>query len=191
MHDLRIYTLTTLNWTPLHNIIPALGCMSVSIQTERGNMLFHLLYDRAPIACVNFLQQAASGSLNGCIAGPVKRGLLAQFKVKSRQQYGLGKEVETHDHPKIRRGSICLSKPGRNGFFVVLNNSHQFDPKMYTHFGFLVDGWEILDDIELHGGSIISANVHMNPFATDSVISPPRALEYAETDGIKESGVGR
>ena len=147
--------------------------MSVSLQTEHGNMRFHLLYDRAPVACINFLQQAASGSLNGCTAGPVKPQLLAQFKVKSHSYYGLGKEIEAHEHPEIKRGSLCLSKPGRNGFFIVFGNFHRFDHSAQTHFGFIVDGYDVLDEMELHGATIKKAVVHMNPFATGEIISPP------------------
>lgn len=161
--------------------------MSVTLHTDRGDIKLELFCEQVPKGCENFLALCASGAYDGALfhrnirdfmvqvgipnaAGIVKKGL-SIWGGKFQDEFVPGL---THD----RRGMVSWanSGPDTNGsqFFITYKAHDHLDGK-FTIFGKVIEGIEILDEIEkvtvneknrpLQDIKIVATTIHANPIA--------------------------
>lgn len=132
--------------------------MSVTLQTDLGDIKIELNCDRAPKACENFLALCASNYYNNCVFHRNIKG----FMVQTGDPSGTGKGgtsvwnkkfddeiVESLKHNVRGIVSMANNGPNTNGsqFFITYAKQPHLDQK-YTVFGKVIDGLEVLDDLE-------------------------------------------
>lgn len=160
--------------------------MSVTLQTDLGDIKIELNCDRAPKACENFLALCASNYYNNCVFHRNIKG----FMVQTGDPSGTGKGgtsvwnkkfddeiVESLKHNVRGIVSMANNGPNTNGsqFFITYAKQPHLDQK-YTVFGKVIDGLEVLDDLEsleineknyrlLSDVRIQQITIHANPIA--------------------------
>ncbi|EDV28017.1 uncharacterized protein TRIADDRAFT_21639, partial [Trichoplax adhaerens] len=162
---------------------------SVTLHTDLGDLKIELFCDECPKACENFLALCASNYYDDC---QFHRNIPG-FMVQAGDPTGTGKggnsiwgrkfEDEFNDAVKhSRRGMVSManSGPNTNGsqFFITYAKQSHLDNK-YTIFGKVIDGFEILDDLEkipvdeksyrpLRNIHIRKITIHANPIAENA-----------------------
>jgi len=160
--------------------------MAITLITDYGDMKVELFCEECPKTCKNFLALCASGYYNGSLFHRNIKG----FMVQTGDPTGTGKggnsiwgekfkdEIVPHlKHNNRGILSMANSGPDTNGsqFFITYGKHPHLDMK-YTVFGKVIDGFEVLDDLEklevneknyrprkkVH---VTSIKIHANPFA--------------------------
>ncbi|XP_002156230.2 peptidyl-prolyl cis-trans isomerase-like 3 [Hydra vulgaris] len=160
--------------------------MAVTLKTDYGNIKIELFCEDAPKTCENFLALCASGYYNGCIFHRNIKG----FMIQTGDPTGTGKggksiwgdkfkdEIVPHLKHSVR-GIVSMANSGldtnASQFFIVYSKQPHLDMK-YTIFGKVIDGWDVLDDLEklqvneknfrpLEEVRINQVEIHANPIA--------------------------
>lgn len=154
----------------------------VRLVTERGEIVFELYPDTAPLAVSNFVYLAEQGYYDGLIFHRV----VPEFVIQGGDPTGTGAggpgytfEDELGDDRTYDKGIVAMANrgPDTNGsqFFIMLKD-YSFDQlaKAYTIFGNVTEGIEVVDAIGM-GDKIVRV-----------VIEPLGGEEAAE--GEEEAG---
>lgn len=128
-----------------------------TIQTNKGNLVFELYDDAAPIAVANFIKLATSGYYDGVSFHRV----IPNFMVQTGDPTGTGAggpgwsincetggEKQFHD-----RGVLSMAHRGKNTggsqFFICHNRpGTQHLDGVHTCFGKVIEGLDVLDEIK-------------------------------------------
>ncbi|XP_055705083.1 peptidyl-prolyl cis-trans isomerase-like 3 [Phlebotomus papatasi] len=160
--------------------------MSVTLHTDVGDVKIELFVEDCPKTCENFLALCASDYYNNCLFHRNIKG----FIVQTGDPTGTGKGGESIYGGKFEdelkeslkhneRGMVSManSGPGTNAsqfFFSYAAHPH-LDLK-YTLFGKVIDGFEVLDELEklpvnpktyrpMIEKRINNVTIHANPLA--------------------------
>lgn len=160
--------------------------MSVTLHTDVGDLKIELFCEQCPKSCENFLALCSSNYYDGCLFHRNIKG----FMIQTGDPTGTGKggqsiwghkyEDEVRDDLKHNvRGTVSMANrgPNTNGsqFFISYSPQPHLDLK-YTVFGKVIDGLEVLDELEKlpvnpknHRPTtetrITSVTIHANPIA--------------------------
>lgn len=142
------------------------GCASnqptvnqVRITTEKGDIVFELFEETAPKTTENFVKLTEDGFYDGLTFHRREEG----FVIQGGDPEGTGRggpgykfDDELDDDFKYERGIVAManSGPNTNGsqFFIMLEDwtaPPQELPKAYTIFGRVIEGMEIVDQIQV------------------------------------------
>ncbi len=124
----------------------------VIIETEKGNIVFELFSDTAPLTVSNFVYLANGGYYDGVTFHRREEG----FVIQGGDPLGTGTggpgykfEDEFDDEYGYERGIVAMANagPNTNGsqFFVMLADTPL--PKAYTVFGRVLEGMDAVDEI--------------------------------------------
>jgi cyclophilin family peptidyl-prolyl cis-trans isomerase len=135
---------------------PAQKLPRVLLKTSKGDITLELFENEAPIAVANFVSLVEKGFYNGVVFHRV----LPRFMAQGGDPTGTGRggpgytidcECQKPDYRKHFRGSISMAHAGRNTggsqFFLTFVPTSMLDGK-HTVFGRVVDGFEVLADIQ-------------------------------------------
>ncbi|VDN53378.1 unnamed protein product [Dracunculus medinensis] len=132
--------------------------MSVTLQTTLGDIKIELYCDLCPKTCENFLALCASGYYNNNIF----HRNIKSFMVQTGDPTGTGKggnsiwgtPIEDEFHSSLKhseRGVVSMAGNGpntsRSQFFITYAKHPSLDLK-YTIFGRVIDGFDVLDELE-------------------------------------------
>jgi peptidyl-prolyl cis-trans isomerase-like 3 len=174
--------------------------MSVTLHTSLGNIKIEVYCDTAPRTAFNFLALCASNAYDGTIFQRNMKGFMIQGggdskgSAKGGQSIWKGApfedefhELNTHD----RRGVVSMANRGPNTnqqqfFFTYERQPHLNN--VYTVFGRVLDGWDVLDAMErlsvvggakkslanrpVHPPVIEKITIHANPLADEGIVYP-------------------
>jgi len=126
----------------------------IRIATEKGDILFELFPETAPKAVENFKTLTEKGFYDGLTFHRREEG----FVIQGGDPNGNGTggpgykfEDELDDEHRYDRGTVAManSGPNTNGsqFFIMLDDVPL--PKLYTIFGRVVEGMDVVDQIEI------------------------------------------
>jgi cyclophilin family peptidyl-prolyl cis-trans isomerase len=146
-------------------ILPAAEIQNkqIRINTARGDMVFELFPDTAPITVSNFVYLAKEGYYDGLIFHRREEG----FVIQGGDPLGTGRggpgytfTDELLDSYTYGRGIVAMANrgPNTNGsqFFIMLADYPL--PKNYTIFGRVTQGMEVVDGIQV-GDEMIAVTV--------------------------------
>lgn len=136
---------------------------NVRIKTEKGDIVFELFADTAPKTVSNFVYLTKSGYYNGLTFHRREEGFVIQGgDPNGNGTGGPGYEFEDElsDDYKYERGIVAMANrgPNTNGsqFFIMLSDSTL--QKVYSIFGRVIEGMEIVDQIQV-GDKMIAVKV--------------------------------
>jgi peptidyl-prolyl cis-trans isomerase B (cyclophilin B) len=135
---------------------------TATIQTNQGDIVLELYFDKAPKTCQNFEKLVAKGFYNGLVFHRVIEDFMIQGGCPTGDGTGgPGYQFEDEFHPDLKHDgpgvlSMANSGPNTNGsqFYIThvatpwLNNKH-------TVFGRVVQGMDVVNKIQ-KGDKIIS-----------------------------------
>lgn len=135
----------------------------IRIKTEKGDIVFELFADTAPKTVSNFVYLTKGGYYNGLTFHRREEG----FVIQGGDPNGDGTggpgykfEDELSDSYKYDRGIVAMANrgPNTNGsqFFIMLDDTPL--PKAYSIFGRVLEGMEVVDQIQV-GDKIIEVVV--------------------------------
>ena len=134
------------------------SAMSLTIETNLGDIKIELYIDEAPKTCWNFLALAASGEYNDSkFHRNIKNFMIqggASSKIKGGGESIWGSSFDDELHPNLRhnaRGIVSMANKGPNTnkrqFFITYAPAPHLDD-VYTVFGKVIYGFEVLDAME-------------------------------------------
>ncbi|KAK7582302.1 hypothetical protein V9T40_013747 [Parthenolecanium corni] len=160
--------------------------MAVTLHTDIGDLKIELHCELCPKTCENFLALCASDYYNGCLFHRNIKGFIVQTGDPTNTGKGgtsvWGKKFADEFKDKLthsERGILSMANngPNTNGsqFFITYAAHAHLDLK-YTIFGKLIDGFEVLDELEklsvnpktykpLSDIRINRVTIHANPLA--------------------------
>ncbi|EDO38908.1 predicted protein [Nematostella vectensis] len=163
--------------------------MSVTLQTDIGDLKIELFCEDTPRTCENFLALCASHYYDNCVFHRNIKGFMVQTGDPTGSGKGgksiWGKKFEDELSPSLRhnaRGTVSMANNGPNSngsqFFICYGKQPHLDMK-YTMFGKVIGGLETLDDLEklpvneknyrpLTEVRIKSVTIHANPIAENA-----------------------
>lgn len=124
------------------------------IETNKGNMIFELYEDKAPITVNNFVKLAEEGFYEDVIFHRV----IEDFMIQGGDPTGTGTggpgyTIDDEFHPELRhdsKGILSMANAGPNTggsqFFITLVPTPWLDNR-HSIFGKLIEGEEVLDAI--------------------------------------------
>lgn len=126
----------------------------IRIKTEKGDIVFELFADTAPLTTSNFVYLSKGGYYNGLTFHRREEG----FVIQGGDPNGNGTggpgykfQDELADSHQYLRGTVAManSGPATNGsqFFVMLKDTPL--PKAYSIFGKVTEGIEIVDQVQI------------------------------------------
>ena len=127
----------------------------IIVNTNKGPIEATLKPSAAPVTVANFLNLAKRGYYNGITFHRV----IPQFMIQGGDPTGTGRggpgyrfEDELPEHGQYQLGSLAMANagPNTNGsqFFVISGGQGMQLPPNYALFGKLIDGLEVLADIQ-------------------------------------------
>ena len=135
---------------------PAQKLPRVLLKTSKGDITLELFENEAPNAVANFVSLVEKGFYNGTVFHRV----LPRFMAQGGDPTGTGRggpgytidcECQKPDYRKHFRGSISMAHAGLNTggsqFFLTFVPTSMLDGR-HTVFGRVVDGFEVLADIQ-------------------------------------------
>jgi peptidyl-prolyl cis-trans isomerase-like 3 len=174
--------------------------MSVTVHTSLGDLKFEIHCDSAPKTSFNFLALCASNFYNNSIFHRNMRGFMLQGGGLGDTGKGgesiWGGTFDDEFHPDLvhdKRGVLAMANKGPNTnasqFFVTYERQPHLN-NIYTVFGRLLEGWEVLDKMEklpVLGGPkksvasrpvdppvIRGVTIHANPLADEGIVYPDK-----------------
>lgn len=138
----------------------------IRITTAKGDIVFGLYPDTAPMAVSNFIYLTNEGYYDGLVFHRVEK-VPAPFIIQGGDPLGTGRggpgyrfNDELTDSYTYDRGVVAMANAGTNTngsqFFIMLADFPL--PKNYTIFGQVTDGLEVVDQIKI-GDEMISVAV--------------------------------
>jgi cyclophilin family peptidyl-prolyl cis-trans isomerase len=126
----------------------------IRITTEKGDIVFDLFNETAPLAVSNFVHLTNEDYYDGIVFHRREEG----FVIQGGDPWGNGRggpgytfKDELDDDYSYERGIVAMANrgPNTNGsqFFIMLGDTPL--PKAYTVFGRVTAGMEVVDDIEI------------------------------------------
>ena len=174
--------------------------MSVTIHTSIGDIKLEIFCDTAPRTSFNFLALCASNFYNNSIFHRNMRGFMLQGGGPGNAGKGgesiWGGTFDDEFHPDLvhdKRGCLSMANKGPNTnasqFFITYERQPHLN-HVYTVFGRVLEGWDVLDKAEklpVLGGSkkslaskpvdppvIQSITIHANPLADEGIVYPDK-----------------
>ena len=192
--------------------------MSVVLETTLGDIVVDLYHEERPVACKNFLYLCEMKYYNFCLFHSVQTNFIAQTGDPTgtgrggesvyRQLYGeQAKYFDMEKKPLIihrKRGTLAMvingnDQHGSRFFFTLSSNLDSLDG-IHTIFGEIVDGWDVLDKINIavvdkdyrpyHDIRIIHTVIISNPFETPSSLDVPARSPSPTIERIQSSMIG-
>lgn len=128
---------------------------TVHIETEKGDIVIELFEETAPLATENFVKLAGDGFYDGLAFHRRDEG----FVIQGGDPNGNGTggpgytfADELDDDYTYERGIVAMANrgPNTNGsqFFIMLDDAPQL-PKLYTIFGRVTEGMDVVDRIQI------------------------------------------
>lgn len=176
--------------------------MSVTFHTSLGDIKMEVFCDTAPRTSFNFLALCSSGAYDNTLF-PHRN--IKGFMAQGGDPTGTGKGGDsiwggTFDdefHPDLvhdKRGVVSMANKGpntnRQQFFITYERQPHLN-NVYTVFGRVLDGWEVLDAMErlpaIGGTKKSNANrpvnppviekvtIHANPLADEGIVYPSKS----------------
>ncbi len=139
-----------------------------AIETSRGTIKVKLEPGIAPRTIMNFVKLTERKFYDGLIFHRVVQDFVIQGGCPRGDGWGgPGFMIREEINPiRFERGTIGMATSGRDTggsqFFICLSDQPHLDGR-YTAFGKVIDGWEVLDKIEI-GDSILSVKVEKGRF---------------------------
>ncbi|MBU0645994.1 peptidylprolyl isomerase [Patescibacteria group bacterium] len=131
----------------------------VRITTDKGDIVFELFADTAPMAVSNFVYLTGEGYYDGVSFHRREEGFVIQGGDPNGNGTGgpgYSFEDELTDDYGYERGIVAMANrgPNTNGsqFFIMLGDTPL--PKAYTVFGRVLEGMEVVDQIQV--GDVMS-----------------------------------
>lgn len=135
----------------------------VRLKTEKGDIVFEVYGDTAPIAASNFIGLSQDGFYDGLTFHRREEGFVIQGGDPNGNGTGGPGYVfpdELDDSFSYERGIVAMANrgPNTNGsqFFIMLGDVPL--PKAYTIFGRVLEGMDIVDEIAI-GDAITDVTV--------------------------------
>jgi peptidyl-prolyl cis-trans isomerase-like 3 len=174
--------------------------MSVTLHTTLGDIKVEVFCDTAPRTSFNFLALCASGYYNNTTFHRNMRGFMIQAGAPDSTGKGgdsiWGGEFDDEFHPENvhdRRGVLSMANKGpgtnKSQFFITYERQPHLN-NIYTVFGKVLEGWDVLDAMEklqVVGGSkksianrpvnpptIKGVTIHANPLGDDGIVYPTK-----------------
>ena len=125
-----------------------------NIETDRGMITVNLNAKWAPRTTANFVRLAERGFYDDLTFHRVVQDFVVQGGCPRGDGWGgPGYMIREEINPiKFKRGTIGMATSGRDTggsqFFICLSDQPHLDGR-YTAFGHVIEGWEILDRIEI------------------------------------------
>jgi cyclophilin family peptidyl-prolyl cis-trans isomerase len=124
------------------------------IKTDKGDIVFELFADTAPITVSNFVYLADNDYYDGLTFHRREEGFVIQGgDLNGNGTGGPGYEFEDEldDDYSYERGIVAMANagPNTNGsqFFIMLDDVPL--PKLYSIFGRVIEGMDVVDDIAI------------------------------------------
>ncbi|MFC1787665.1 peptidylprolyl isomerase [Patescibacteria group bacterium] len=124
----------------------------IKLSTEKGEIVFELYPETAPLAVSNFVRLSTEGYFDGLTFHRREEGFVIQGGDPSGNGTGGPGYTfidELEDDYKYERGVVAMANrgPDTNGsqFFIMLGDTPL--PKSYTIFGRVTEGLEVVDQI--------------------------------------------
>mmetsp|Transcript_983 Transcript_983/g.1794 ORF Transcript_983/g.1794 Transcript_983/m.1794 type:complete len:183 (+) Transcript_983:148-696(+) len=176
--------------------------MSVTLHTNLGDIKIEVYCDTAQRTSFNFLALCASGYYDGTLFHRNLKG----FMIQGGDPTGIGKggesiwggkfEDEFHvDNVHDKRGQVSMANTGMNTngsqFFITYERQPHLN-NVYTVFGRVLDGWDVLDQMErlpvegeaakkkrnkhrpINPPVVLSVTIHANPLAENNIVYPTK-----------------
>lgn len=126
----------------------------IRIKTDKGDIVFELFSDTAPLAVSNFVYLTKESYYNGLTFHRREEG----FVIQGGDPLGNGRggpgyrfQDELNDSYTYTRGIVAMANAGANTngsqFFIMLADVSL--PKKYTIFGRVLEGMDIVDQIKV------------------------------------------
>ncbi|HBR80993.1 TPA: peptidylprolyl isomerase [Candidatus Uhrbacteria bacterium] len=136
---------------------------NIRIKTAKGDIVFELFADTAPMTVSNFVYLAKEGYYDGLIFHRREEG----FVIQGGDPLGTGRggpgyrfNDELNDSYTYERGIVAMANAGANTngsqFFIMLADVPL--PKSYSIFGRVLEGLDVVDQIKV-GDEMISVIV--------------------------------
>ncbi len=137
----------------------------VELKTTKGSLLIELYLDKATFSTVNFIQLIESGFYDSLTFHRLEPNFVLQGGDPNGD--GTGGPGYTicseFNAQSFKRGVIGMAHAGKDTegsqFFIMLSH-HPFLDGKYTPFGKVIDGWDVLDQLEI-GDRILRADVQI------------------------------
>jgi cyclophilin family peptidyl-prolyl cis-trans isomerase/HEAT repeat protein len=148
-----------------------LGVIAI-IEIPHGIIKVKLAPESAPRTCVNFVKLAERGFFDNLSFHRVVQNFVVQGGCPRGDGWGgPGYTIREEINPiKFKKGAIGMATSGRDTggsqFFICLSDQPHLDGR-YTAFGNVIEGWEILDNIEI-GDKIISVKIEKGRLKNES-----------------------
>ncbi|CAF1167252.1 unnamed protein product [Adineta ricciae] len=192
--------------------------MAVVLETTLGDITVDLYHEERPVACKNFLLLCQMKYYNFCLFHSIQTNFIAQTGDPTgtgrggesiyQQLYGeQAKYFDMEKKPLIKhrkRGAISMvnntnNQHGSQFFFTLVPNLDSLDG-VHTVFGETVDGWDVLDKINIavvghdfrpyHDIRIIHTVILSNPFEVPAVLDIPDRSPSPTIERVKSSMIG-
>lgn len=136
----------------------------VRITTNRGDIVFTLFPDDAPVHSAAFIKLAEAGFYDGLKFHRVEPGFVVQGgdpKGDGTGGPGYNLKAEFNERPHVR-GTVAMARASRpdsagSQFYICLDDARFLD-RQYTVFGQMSEGYEALDAIR-RGDAMTSVRI--------------------------------
>lgn len=163
-----------------------IGGKKVKLTTDKGEIVFELFNETAPLAVSNFVYLAGEGYYDGLTFHRREEG----FVIQGGDPNGTGTggpgykfEDELSDEYTYERGIVAMANagPNTNGsqFFIMLADVPL--PKSYTIFGRVTEGLEVVDKIVIGD--------KMNTVVVESAEAEEEPAVQDEPEAVAEDAV--
>jgi peptidyl-prolyl cis-trans isomerase-like 4 len=189
--------------------------MSVVLETTLGDITIDLYYDERSITCKNFLYLCQMKYYHFCLFHSIQTNFIAQTGDPTgsgrggesiyRQLYGeQATYFDRESKPTIKhrkRGAVSMvnnsnDQHGSQFFLTLASNLDSLDG-IHTVFGEIVDGWDVLDKINIavvdrehrpyHDIRIIHTVIIANPYEMPSTLDIPERSPSPTIERVKSS----
>jgi cyclophilin family peptidyl-prolyl cis-trans isomerase len=145
----------------MHFLTNSMAGIRATIITNYGNIVLELFPEKAPLHCFNFSVRAESGFYDNTLFHRVIKGFMIQggdplTKTNDKSFYGMGgpKFNIPHEFNEIshKRGILSMARindisaGAGSQFFIMHQDTPRLD-KLYTAFGEVIKGIEVVDKI--------------------------------------------
>jgi cyclophilin family peptidyl-prolyl cis-trans isomerase len=138
---------------------PAKLLPRVKIETSKGDVVVELFEDDAPNTVANFISLVEKGYYDGHKMHRIIPGFMAQMgdplgNGKGGPGYKIACECHQPNYRRHFRGTLSMAHSGRDTggsqFFLTFNSTPHLNGK-HTAFGRVVEGFDVLDELEKVG----------------------------------------
>ncbi len=135
----------------------------IRVKTEKGDIVFELFADTAPKTVSNFVYLTELGYYDGLVYHRREEGFVIQGgdpKGNGTGGPGYKFEDELTDDYTYERGIVAMANSGKNTngsqYFIMLKDTPL--PKLYTVFGRVTEGMDVVDKIKV-GDKMVEVTV--------------------------------